>query len=310
MKVAVTGASGFIGSALVADLRQQGHEVFRFVRRAAAAPDERPWNPSGPAEASTFEGMDAVVHLAGKNIAAARWSAAQKDAILSSRVSGTRCVAESIARAGRKPSVLVTASAIGIYGDRGDEVLTESSAPGAGFLADVGKQWEAATQAASSAGVRTVCLRIGIVLSTAGGALPRMLPPFRAGLGGRIGSGRQWMSWIDLADVTGLISFSLANPRLHGPINAVAPNPATNAEFTRALAETLHRPAIFPLPALMVRLLLGEMGRELLLGSQRVQPALAQAAGFRFRYPELRGAFEHVLAPIAAPPWKARTSAP
>lgn len=310
MKVAVTGASGLIGSALVGHLRQQGHEVFRLVRGPAGAPDERPWNPAGPPSPSTFGGIDGVVHLAGRNIAAARWSAKQKEAILSSRVTGTRCLAECLALNGRRPAVLVTASAIGIYGDRGDEVLTESSAPGSGFLAEVGQQWEQATQAASRAGVRTVCARFGIVLSARGGALPRMLPPFRAGLGGRIGSGRQWMSWVDLQDAVSLLAFALQNPQLHGPVNAVAPNPVRNSEFTRALGEQLHRPTLFPLPATVVKLLLGQMGRELLLASQRVQPVVAQAAGFRFQYPELRGALQHVLAPTATPPSTARTSAP
>ncbi|HEU5451798.1 MAG TPA: TIGR01777 family oxidoreductase [Terriglobales bacterium] len=310
MKVAVTGASGLIGSALVTHLRQQGHEVFRFVRRPAGAADERPWNPSAPPDSATFDGMEGVVHLAGRNIAAARWSAAQKEEILASRVGGTRSLAESFALNGRKPAVLVTASAIGIYGDRGDEMLTESSAPGTGFLADVVQQWEQATQAAARAGVRTVCLRFGVVLSAHGGALPRMLPPFRAGLGGRVGSGRQWMSWIDLHDAVSLIAFALQNPQLHGPVNAVAPNPVRNSEFTRALGEQLHRPTLFPLPAAVVKVLLGEMGRELLLASQRVQPVVAQAAGFRFTYPELRGALQHVLAPTAAQPSTARTSAP
>jgi uncharacterized protein (TIGR01777 family) len=310
MKVGVTGASGLIGNAVIAQLRQQGHEVFRYVRRPVGDADERPWNPSGPADGATFEGMEGVVHLAGKNIAAARWSAAQKDAILSSRVAGTRSVAESIARATRKPSVLVTAAAIGIYGDRGDEVLSESSAPGTGFLAEVGRQWEGATQAAAAAGVRTVMLRFGIVLSAKGGALPRMLPPFRAGVGGRIGSGKQWMSWIDLADAAGLIAFALANPKLHGPVNAVAPNAVTNAEFTRTLGEVLHRPTLFPLPAAVVKVLLGEMGRELLLASQRVQPVIAPAAGYHFQYPDLRGALQHVLGVTANPPSPGRRSAP
>ena len=310
MRVAVTGASGLIGAALATQLRRDGHDVVRFVRRAAGAADERQWNPSGPADPGSFEGIDAVVHLAGRNIAAARWSATQKDAILSSRVAGTRWVAESIAAAGRKPAVLVSAAAIGIYGDRGDEVLTESSAPGSGFLSQVGRQWEAATQPASAAGVRTVLLRFGIVLSAAGGALPRMLPPFRSGLGGRIGSGKQWMSWIDLEDVCGLVAFALANSNLHGPVNAVAPNPARNGEFTRVLGEVLHRPTLFPLPAVIVKLLLGEMGRELLLGSQRVQPMVALAAGYRFRYPELRGGLQHVLGITSDQGAKARTSAP
>ncbi len=293
MRVLVSGVSGLVGSALVPALESAGHSVVRLVRRDPAANEIR-WDPGSGIEAGALEDFDAVVHLAGESIAG-RWTAAKKARIRDSRVQGTSTLAAALARTDRPPTALVCASAIGIYGDRGDEVLREESAPGGDFLAEVGKQWEAATEPAARAGIRVVSLRFGVVLSRRGGALARMLPPFRMGAGGRIGSGRQWMSWITLEDVVGLIQHALATDSLGGPVNAVAPNPVTNAEFTRALGKALHRPTLFPLPAFMVRLMFGEMGEALLLGSQRVDCGKLLASGFRFRHPELKPALEAIL---------------
>lgn len=294
MKILVTGASGLVGSALLPALRQAGHDAVGLVRRPARGASESQWDPAMP-NAALFAGAEAVVNLAGESIAAGRWSAARKAAILNSRVVSTQTVAASMAAANPRPRVLVSASAVGFYGSRGDEVLDDNSPSGGGFLAEVGRQWEAATQAAASAGVRVVPLRIAMVLSGAGGALPRMLTPFRLGLGGRIGDGRQWMSWIALDDLVALILHVLTTDSLRGPVNAVSPNPVTNAEFTRALGQALHRPTLFPMPAFAVRAAFGEMGTELLLASQRVLPRAALASGFRFRHPELGAALVSVL---------------
>jgi len=288
MQVLVSGSSWLVGSALVAALEGAGHSVVRLVRRTPGANEIR----LDPAVAP--EGFDAVVHLAGESIAG-RWTAAKKTAIRDSRVQGTSTLATALVRTGRPPTVMVCASAIGIYGDRGDEVLREESAPGSDFLAEVSQQWEAATEPAARAGIRVVSLRIGVVLSPRGGALGRMLTPFRMGAGGRIGSGSQWMSWITLDDIVGVIQHALATDTLRGTVNTVAPNPVTNAEFTRTLGQVLHRPAIFPLPAFMVRLMFGEMGEALLLGSQRADCGKLVASGFRFRHPELKPALEAIL---------------
>jgi uncharacterized protein (TIGR01777 family) len=287
MQVLVSGSTGLVGSALMAALEGAGHSVVRLVRRTPGANEIR-------LDAGAPESFDAVVHLAGESIAG-RWTVAKKTRIRDSRVQGTSTLAAALARTGRPPKVMVCASAIGIYGDRGDEVLHEESAPGSDFLAEVSQQWEAATEPAARAGVRVVSLRIGVVLSRRGGALGRMLLPFRMGAGGRIGSGSQWMSWITLDDLVGAIQHALATDSLRGPVNTVAPNAVTNAQFTRALGETLHRPTIFPLPAFMVRLMFGEMGEALLLGSQRVDCGKLVASGFRFRHPELKPALEAIL---------------
>jgi len=292
MRVLVSGSSGLVGSALIPALANAGHTEVRLVRRGPAANEIR-WDPGG-VESGTLEGFDAVVHLAGESIAGP-WTAAKKGRIRDSRVQGTSTLAAALARTGRPPKVMVCPSAIGIYGNRGDEVLREESAPGSDFLAEVGKQWEAATEPAAKAGIRVVSLRIGVVLSPRGGALARMLPPFRMGAGGRIGRGRQWMSWITLDDIVGVIQHVLATDSLRGPVNAVAPNPVTNAEFTRALGEVLRRPTIFPLPAFIVRLMFGEMGEALLLGSQRVDCGKLLGSGYRFRHPELKPALEQML---------------
>src|ERR1051326_8534843 len=294
MRVLITGASGLIGSALRGALRREGHEAVALVRRPVRGAAEVQWNPAA-VDAAPFEGADAVVHLAGENIAGGRWTAERKQKILDSRKDGTRNLAQSIAAAGRKPEVLVSASAVGIYGNRGDEVLTESSASGDGFLAGVSRAWEEALAAARAAGVRVVSPRIGVVLDGKGGALPKMALPFKFGAGGRVGSGKQWMSWITLDDLVRLLIFAMTTDALRGPMNAVAPQSVTNREFTRALARVLHRPAIFPAPAFALRLAMGQMADELLLASQRVEPKVAMEAGFRFQYPQIESALRHVL---------------
>jgi hypothetical protein len=246
-------------------------------------------------DAALVEAPDAFVHLAGENIAAGRWTAARKARIRDSRVKVTRRLCESLARLSQPPKVVVSASAVGYYGDRSDEVLTEESPSGAGFLAQVCREWEAACGPAVQKGIRVVNLRTGMVLSAAGGMLPRILPPFRMGLGGRIGSGRQYMSWIALDDLVGVIVHALTCDRPAGPVNAVAPNPVTNLEFTRTLGRVLRRPTFFAVPAWAARLAFGEMAGALLLASARVEPARLAASGFVFRYPELEGALRHML---------------
>jgi hypothetical protein len=290
MRIMVSGSSGLIGSALLPELEKAGHSVARLVRRTPSA-NEVQWNPDGNIQPAAVDGFDAVVHLAGESIAG-RWTEAKKARIRNSRVQGTSSLANALARTTRLPKVMVCASAIGIYGDRADETLREESAPGSDFLAEVAKQWEAATEPAARAGIRVVLLRIGVVLSRHGGALARMLPPFRMGLGGRIGSGKQWMSWIALDDVVGTIQHALTTESLRGALNTVAPNPVTNAEFTRTLGEVLHRPTVFPLPEFIVRTIFGEMGQALLLSSQRVECAKLLASGYRFRHPELQSALQ------------------
>jgi hypothetical protein len=267
-----------------------------MVRGAPAGPDEVAWDPArGLAEPARLNGVDAVVHLAGANIAAGRWTPARKAEIRQSRVEGTRSLCEALARLAHPPRVLASASAVGYYGDRGAETLTEDSAAGTGFLADVCRAWEAATQPASRAGIRVVNLRFGMILTPAGGALGKMLLPFKLGAGGRIGSGEQFMSWITLDDAIGAVHHALCEESVRGPVNVAAPAPVSNAEFTRTLARVLRRPALFPLPAFAARLLFGEMADALLLGSARVVPARLQAAGYGFRLPELEGAIRHLL---------------
>ena len=294
MKVLVTGSTGFIGSALVSALTAAGHQVTRLVRKLAGAGEVR-WDPAaGAIDTGGLEGHDAVVHLAGENIAG-RWTAAKKQRIRESRVNGTRLLAEALAKLSRRPRALVCASAIGYYGDRGEEKLREGSPPGKGFLAEACVAWEAAAKPAADAGLRVVHLRIGVVLHPKGGALKQMLLPFKLGLGGVIGSGRQYMSWIALDDLIGIFQHALANDSLRGPANAVAPNPATNREFTKSLGQVLSRPTIFPMPAFAARLAFGEMADELLLASTRVEPARLAASGYSFAYPQLEAALRHLL---------------
>jgi uncharacterized protein (TIGR01777 family) len=298
MRVAVSGSTGLVGSEVTASLSAAGHEVVRIVRRVPA-PGEKAvrWDPEkGEVDAAGLEGLDAVVHLAGENIASGRWTAARKAAIRDSRAKGTRLLCDTLAGLARPPMTLVCASAIGFYGDRGAEVLTEESPPGTGYLSEVCREWEAATAAAARKGIRVISLRIGVVLSPRGGALSRMLPPFRAGLGGVIGNGRQYVSWIALDDLVGVVLHALRSGELCGPVNAVAPVPVTNREFTEALGKVLSRPTLLPVPAFALRLALGEMADALLLASARVAPRRLEETGYRFRFPELPAALRHLLA--------------
>jgi hypothetical protein len=294
MKIAVTGSSGLIGGALVAALAQDGHQLVRLVRREATASDEASWDPgSGIVDVAALAGVDAIVHLAGETIGQ-RWTSARKRAVLESRVDGTRAISEAVAALDPTP-VLVCASAVGFYGNRGDEILTEASAHGTGFLADVVEAWEHAAQPARDAGARVVHLRQGIVLSRRGGALQRLLTPFKLGVGGRVGNGKQWWSWIGLDDTVAAYRFVL-DRELEGPVNATAPNPATNADFVKALGRALGRPSIFPLPSFAVSLGFGQMGREMLLDGQRVLPERLTQAGFEFAHPTLDAAMAAALA--------------
>jgi uncharacterized protein (TIGR01777 family) len=293
-RVLVSGVSGPIGKALVPSLHSRGYEVVRLVRRAPSDKSQISWDPLKPVDPRAVSGFDAVIHLAGESIVG-RWTAPKKAKIRDSRVVGTQNLAAALAQAQAKPQVLVCSSAVGYYGDRSDDILNESSAPGAGFLADVCRDWEAATHAATQAGIRTVNIRTGVVLSPTGGALGQMLTPFRLGLGGRIGNGRQWMSWIDVQDLVGAVLYILTNESLRGPVNMVAPNPVTNAEFTRTLAGVLSRPAIFPLPALVVKTLFGEMGETVLLGSQRVPPRRLLDTGYKFQFTNLGDSLRNTL---------------
>lgn len=295
MHVLVSGSSGLIGSALVGQLGAEGHRVTRLVRREAAV-GEVGWDPqAGKLDADLLTGVDGVVHLAGEDIAAARWTAAQKQRIRDSRVAGTRLLCEALARMSCPPRVLVSASAIGIYGDRGNEWLDEDSVAGQGFLPGVVRAWEAATEPAVRAGIRVVLLRFGVVLSPRGGALARMLLPFRLGGGGPMGGGRQYWSWISLEDAVGAVLFALATEALSGPANAVSPHPVTNAEFAKVLGKVLGRPAIVPLPAWALRLALGELADALLLASARVRPSRLLQAGYDFRWPDLELALRHLV---------------
>lgn len=292
-RILVSGVSGPIGKALLPELRKRGH-VIRLVRGRVMGNDEISWNPAQALPPEQVAGFDVVIHLAGETIVG-RWNAAKKARIRDSRVQGTRNLVEGLLNATQRPRVFVCASAIGYYGNRGDETLREDSPSSSDFLAEVCREWETATQPATNAGIRTVNTRFGVILSRDGGALPKMLPPFRMGVGGRIGNGRQWMSWVHVADVVGAIEHALDNPSVTGPVNVVGPNPAMNAEFTRTLARALHRPAIFPMPAFAARLAFGEMGDALLLASQRVEPAKLVESGYQFRFPRLESALENIL---------------
>ena len=302
MKIIVTGSTGLVGTALVRSLLSEGHQVTRLVRgdsQTFSAPGTAAvrWDPSkGTVEAAELEGHDAVVHLAGEPVAGGRWTDEKKRRIRDSRVKSTKLLAETLAGLREKPKVLVSASAIGFYGNRGGEVLHEESASGEDFLSEVCRDWEKAALPASQAGIRVVHLRIGIVLSADGGALAQMLTPFKLGIGGRMGSGAQYMSWVALDDVVGIIEHALKDEQVRGPVNTVAPAPVTNAEFAKAMGHVLSRPALLPMPAFALRLALGrEMADALLLGGARVEPARLKATGYQFAYPDLEGALRHVL---------------
>lgn len=302
MRILITGASGLVGSRLIPALAAEGHLTTRLVRAGPRDATEYHWSPAaGVIDPAALAGCEAVVHLAGESIAGGRWSAGRKARMRDSRIGGTRLLCAAIARTVPSPRVLVCASAVGYYGDRGDEVLTDESAPGSGFLADLAQEWEGAARLAAGAGVRVVHLRFGLVLDRDRGALPIMALAFRAGLGGWLGNGRQWMSWIALDDLIAVIRHALASHDLAGPVNAVAPVPVTNRDFSRVLGRVVGRPVWIPAPELMLRLGLGEMGRELLLSSQRAVPSRLQARGFAFQHPELEGAMRQVLQAGAGP---------
>lgn len=294
MKVLISGASGLVGSALDARLAAGGHDMVRLTRSAPRGPGEFHWDPAaGEIDPGALDGVDAIVHLAGETVAG-RWTDAKKQQIRDSRVLGTRLLAETAAAYDPRPRAFVSASAIGYYGDRGDDPVAEGSPMGTGFLAEVVRDWEAAAQPAREAGIRVVNLRFGIVQSAAGGALRAQLPLFRLGLGGRVGRGRQYVSWVAIDDVARAIEHALSSDRLSGPVNVTAPEPVTNAEYARTLGRVLRRPAVLPAPAPVLRLVLGEFSGEL-LGGQRVRPDRLLEEGFEFQYPELEGALRHVL---------------
>ncbi len=290
----VTGVSGPIGAALLPSLESRASRIVRLVRGTAKNADQISWDPSAPLNPDAVSRFGAVIHLAGESVVG-RWTDAKKKAIRDSRVQGTRNLASALAQTKERPRVFICASAIGFYGDRGDELLTEESAPGGGFLADLSREWEAASRVAADAGIRTVNLRIGLVLSPKGGALAKMLTPFQLGLGGRIGSGTQWWSWIHVDDIVGAIHYGIDTASLSGAVNLVAPNPVQNIEFTKLLASALGRPALFPVPAFAARLAFGEMAQELLLSGQRVAPSKLEASRYSFRFPELRAALEDLV---------------
>jgi hypothetical protein len=295
--IVVTGASGLIGKRLVASLEGAGRRVLRAVRRDVRDPArEFLWDPAqGRIDRDKLVGVDAVVHLAGANVAGKRWTPAYKKLLIESRVQGTQLISEAIAALEPKPRVLTCASAIGFYGDRGDELVDESSPSGDGFLPDLCLQWERACQPARDAGIRVANMRIGVVLTPDGGALAKMLTPFKLGAGGVIGSGRQYMSWIALGDLVRAIGQVLDDDQLSGPVNLVAPSPATNREFTKTLGKVLFRPTLFPMPAFAARLAFGEMADELLLASTRVAPTALKRSSFRFDHAELESALRHLL---------------
>ncbi len=297
MKILIAGSSGLVGSELIKCFKGRGHEVMRLVRSEEQLSDDTLlWDPEHhELKLSDFENFDVVINLAGENISIGRWTDEKKQKIRDSRVMGTHMLAELLARLENPPKLFLNASAIGYYGNRGDEVMTESSEPGAGFLSDVCQKWEEATDPAKNAGIRVVKLRIGVVLSTSGGALARMLLPFKLGLAGVIGSGKQYMSWIAMDDLIGIVLHIVNHENLEGPINAVSPHPVTNYAFTKALGKVLKRPTIFPMPAWVARFIMGEMADSLVLSSTRVAPNVLQQSDYTFLYPSIDKALEHLL---------------
>src|SRR5215213_2813792 len=298
MRILITGSSGLIGKALQKSFKAKGYEMLLASRKEPEHENEIQWNPdSGFADEDVLrlEGLDAVIHLAGENIAGLRWTDEKKKAIRDSRVHGTRTMIEAFARLERKPAVFVSASATGFYGDRGDQEMIETSPAGDTFLSEVCKEWESESRRAEDMGIRTVLLRNGIVLSKDGGALATMLTPFKFGVGGVIGSGKQWMSWVSLDDVVEVVSFAIENQKVRGAINVTSPHPVTNEEFTKALGEVLYRPTFLPLPEFAVNLVFGEMGDALLIDSTRVVPKRLLDNGYNFKYPDLKSALEHAV---------------
>jgi len=303
MRILVSGSTGFLGTAIVETLTTQGHSVARLLRpetvnKNSARPDMPTirWDPiAAEFDSESAEGADALIHLAGASIAGGRWNASRKKLLRTSRIEATRHLMGTLAKLQRPPRVVVAASAIGYYGNRGDEILTEDSPSGNDFLAGLSREWEAETARGKDFGARVVSLRFGIVLAAHGGALPQMVLPFKMGAGGRLGSGRQWMSWLTLAEAVRVVQFALENSQVAGPVNTVTPNPVRNSEFTHVLAKTLHRPALFPAPAFALRLVLGEMADALLLISQRVQPSRLVGAGYTFLQTDLAGALSEVF---------------
>lgn len=307
MRILISGSTGFLGTALIETLQAQGHTIAPLLRpgtarKGAAGVNDKvnqqaiAWDPvAGRFDAARAEGADALIHLAGASIAGGRWTAARKELLRTSRIDATRHLIGALGKLQRPPRVIVAASAIGYYGDRGEETLTEAGAPGTGFLPKICREWEAEAARAALFGARVASLRFGIVLAAHGGALPRIVLPFKLGAGGRLGNGRQWMSWLTLRETIGIVQFALATPGLAGPINAVSPNPVRNSEFTAVLAKTLHRPALFPAPAFALRLALGEMAGALLLASQKVVPAKLTDSGYRFTSPDLPDALADAL---------------
>ena len=298
MKIIISGATGLVGTALTRALRDEGHSVARLVRTGSAAvAGDIQWNPANSkVDLAALEGADAIVNLNGASIGGGRWTPERKKLLRTSRVETTRFLVDSMSRLRQKPRAFVSASAIGFYGSRGDEVLTEASASGTDFLSELSLEWEQEAERAESFGIRAAILRFGIILSSHGGALPRMLTPFKMGVGGHLGDGKQWMSWIALDDVIGIIRWAIADSQVKGPVNVVAPDPVQNSEFTRVLAKVLHRPAIFPAPAFALRLMLGEMADALLLGSQRVRPERLIESGYKFQFDRLEPALGATLA--------------
>ena len=296
MKILVAGASGLVGSALIPALESDSAEINRLVRSSPKA-NEIEWHPNQRGiDATRLEGFDAIINLAGENIAEGRWTDEKKRKIRDSRVDGTHLLSEAIAKLATKPRVFLCASATGFYGDRDDEILDETSDSGGGFLANVCRDWEGATEPAAKAGVRVVNLRFGPILAREGGMLGKMLTPFKLGMGGKVGSGKQYMSWVAIDDVVGAIKLALPDESIHGPLNVVSPNPVTNEEFTKTLGEVLSRPTVMSIPAFAARLAFGEMADEMLLVSQRVAPKKLNEAGYQFKHPELESALRHYLA--------------
>jgi uncharacterized protein len=302
MKILVTGATGSVGTALVGNLQQAGHTVCRLIRPGTVEPAANAsqgfdvkWDPATGEMGGAAVGADAVVNLAGAPIAGGRWTTARKQILRASRVETTRSLVHALARMAARPMVLISASAIGFYGNRADEILNEESAAGNDFLSEIAKEWEAEAVKAEAIGIRVVLARFGVVLAKNGGALPQMMKPFRLGLGGKIGSGQQWTSWIAMEDVVGILRLAMENNGVRGPVNIVSPQPVRNAEFTKILGEVMHRPAVFTAPAFALRLAMGEMADGLLLASQRVQPAVMERNGYQFLHPDLGAALKSIL---------------